>query len=116
MAGGIIETLKERNLEKKILVTGGDADLAACWRILNDLQCMTVYKPSKLIAEKCAELTYAIASGEKMEGLIDIYNGRKNVPSLIIEPIAVDKNNLESTIVADGTYSMEEILNYIDNN
>ena len=51
---------------------------------------------------------------EKIEGLKYRFNGRLEVPSLLLEPISVDKSNLESTIVADGIYTMQEILSFTE--
>ncbi|MDF1549729.1 MAG: substrate-binding domain-containing protein [Bacteroidales bacterium] len=114
MAGGINSVLKKRGLNKKLPLTGQDADLAACWRIMNDEQCMTVYKPSKLIALSCAEMVFKILKHQNVEGLTLKNNGRKDVPCLYIDPIIVDKSNLQSTIVADDLYTIEEIQNYTE--
>ncbi len=115
MAGGVNKILKKRNLHEGVFITGQDADLAGCARILNGDQNMTVYKPSKLIASQCAVLISKIIRGEKIEGLSIMNNGRKDVPTLFVEPVVVDKSNLESTVVADGIYTMNEISNYEDN-
>lgn len=114
-AGAVINVLKNRGLLEQTIVTGGDAELAACWRIMNNEQDMTVYKSSKAIAEGCAELAIDIANGKKIEGLTMINNGRQEVKSLIIKPTVVTKENMESTIVADGTYTMEQINSYSHN-
>ena len=44
-AGGAIQALLEEGLAGKVLVTGQDADLAACQRIVRGSQTMSVYKP-----------------------------------------------------------------------
>ena len=44
-AGGAIQALAEQKLAGKVLVTGQDADLAACQRIVAGTQTMTIYKP-----------------------------------------------------------------------
>ena len=49
-AGGAIQALIEEGLSGKVVVTGQDADLAACRRILQGFQSMTVYKPLPLLA------------------------------------------------------------------
>ncbi|NLM37926.1 MAG: sugar ABC transporter substrate-binding protein, partial [Firmicutes bacterium] len=45
LASGVIEALSEWRLAGKIPVTGHDADLSACQRIIEGTQLMTVYKP-----------------------------------------------------------------------
>jgi D-xylose transport system substrate-binding protein len=63
-AGGAIQALTEEGLAGKILVTGQDADLAACQRILQGTQTMTVYKPIRLLAEGAAAAAIKLASGQ----------------------------------------------------
>src|ERR1019366_5941610 len=58
-AGGVVQALTEQKLAGKVLVTGQDADLAACQRIVQGTQSMTVYKPLALLANKAAELAVA---------------------------------------------------------
>jgi D-xylose transport system substrate-binding protein len=112
IAGGVAEVLWKRKLGEDIIVTGQDGSLPACNRIINNEQSMTVYKSSKRLAYAGADLAYKVANNEKIEGLQYRFNGRVDVPSLILEPVVVDKLNIESTIVADGIYTMEEIMNY----
>ena len=50
-AGGAIQALIEEGLAGKVIVTGQDADLAACQRIVAGTQSMTIYKPLKQLAE-----------------------------------------------------------------
>lgn len=112
IAGGVADVLRARDLQNQILVTGQDGDLSACNRILKGEQTMTVYKSSKLIAYGAADLAYKVANNEKISNLQPRFNGRVKVPSLILDPIVVDKNNIETTIVAEGIYTMDQIRNY----
>jgi D-xylose transport system substrate-binding protein len=112
IAGGVAKVLIEKGLEGQITLTGQDGDIDACNRILKGEQTMTVYKSSRLIAHSTAELAYKVAQDQKTEGLKYRFNGRLDVPSLLLDPISVDKSNLESTIVADGIYTMAEIFNF----
>lgn len=112
IAEGAHNILKKRNLKTKILISGQDGELSACNRIMQGKQTMTVYKSSKKIAYAAARLAYDVASGRKVNGLIDKFNGRVNVKSLIIEPTTVDASNIETIIVVEGAYSMSNILAY----
>jgi D-xylose transport system substrate-binding protein len=71
---------------------------------------MTVYKPIRKLAEKAAEIAVALA---QKRGLMDktslVNNGKKDVPSILLEPIQVDKVNLDATVIADGYQKKEEI-------
>ena len=104
-AGGAIQSLVEEGLAGKVLVTGQDADLAACQRILRGTQAMTVYKPLKTLATNAARVAVAVARGEKPDATSSVDNGFKQVPSVFEKVITVDKANLESTVVADGFHS-----------
>lgn len=108
-AGGAIQTLLEEGLAGKVLVTGQDADLAACQRILRGTQAMTVYKPVKKLAELGAATAVAMARGEKPVATATLDNGSMKVPSIFEKVISVDKTNLLETVVADGFHSADKL-------
>jgi D-xylose transport system substrate-binding protein len=101
-AGGAIQALIEEGLGGKVLVTGQDAELAACQRIMAGTQAMTIYKPLKKLAELAAKVAVEVAKGGKPAVGSTLNNGLKDVPSIFEKVIAVDKNNLMATVVADG--------------
>ncbi len=110
LAGGAIQALEEQKLAGKVPVSGQDAELAACRRIVAGTQSMTVYKPIARLAQKAAEVALRLArkqpAGEKTRPLA---NGKKDVPSILLDPVVVDKDNLVSTVIADGYHKMEEV-------
>ncbi|MEW6209259.1 MAG: D-xylose ABC transporter substrate-binding protein [Acidobacteriota bacterium] len=108
-AGGAIQALEEQKLAGKVLVSGQDADLAALQRIVDGKQSMTVYKPIDKLARRAAEAAVSLARRENIGATSTVANGRKDVPSILLEPIAVDKNNLEETIIRDGFHKREDI-------
>ena len=110
-AGGAIAAMKGNGVDpKKIPTTGQDAELAAIQRILIGEQYMTVYKAIKPEAEQAATLAVALAKGEEPPEAGDtVNNGTKDVPSILLEPVAVTKDNINDTIVADGFWSADEI-------
>ncbi|MDZ4676324.1 MAG: D-xylose ABC transporter substrate-binding protein [Oligoflexia bacterium] len=108
-AGGAISALKQQNLAGKVMVSGQDADLTACQRIVEGTQSMTVYKPIQALAYKAAESAVALAKGEAVVANTTINNGKKEVPSLLIKPIQVDKNNIDLTVVKDGFHPREAV-------
>jgi len=110
MAASVIELLTEYNLNKTVLITGQDADIEACRNIVKGNQVMTVYKPLKDLAFKAAELSIRIARKEKISNeCVIINNGKVNVSSILLAPKIVDKDNIKSTIVADGFFTEDEI-------
>ena len=109
-AGGAIQALAEQKLAGKVLVTGQDADLAACQRIVAGTQTMTVYKPIQHLAGKAAEVAVLMAKKQTVpDATKPVNNGKKDVPSILLEPIPVDKDNLVSTVAKDGYHKLEEV-------
>jgi D-xylose transport system substrate-binding protein len=110
-AGGAIAAMKGNGVDpKKIPTTGQDAELAAIQRILIGEQYMTVYKAIKPEAEQAAELAVQLAKGETPPEPKDkVDNGMEQVPSILLTPVAVTKDNINDTIVKDGFWSVDEI-------
>jgi D-xylose transport system substrate-binding protein len=109
-AGGVVQALTEQKLAGKVLVTGQDADLAACQRIVAGTQSMTVYKPLALLANKAAEVAVAMAEKKPItDKMTRLNNGKIDVPSILVATIQVDKSNLDSTVIADGFQKKEEV-------
>lgn len=101
-AGGAIQALTEEGIAGKIIVTGQDADLAACQRIAQGKQAMTVYKPIQSIATKAAELALNLARRKPVVARDAVNNGKTDVPSVLLDIVAVTKENLRETVVKDG--------------
>lgn len=109
-AGGAVSALEAASIPAgKVLVSGQDADLAALQRIVAGKQTMTVYKPVHLLAQKAAEAAVKLARGEKPDAPARINNGKIDVPSILLEPVPVDKNNIVDTVVKDGYQKLDAI-------
>jgi len=108
-AGGAIQALEQQGLAGKVAISGQDADLAACQRIAEGSQSMTVYKPIKLIATKSAEVAVQLAKGEKINSDGTVNNGKIDVPYIKLDPIMVDKNNLMDTVIKDEFHSYDDV-------
>ncbi len=108
-AGGVIQALQEQGLAGKIPVAGQDADLAAAQRIVQGTQTMTVYKPIGKLANVTAELAIQLAKNEKIKTNRQVNNGKIEVPSVLLSPIAVNASNINQTLIADGFHSKEAI-------
>jgi D-xylose transport system substrate-binding protein len=113
MAGGAIAALKSAGIDPASrFVTGQDAELAGVQRILTGEQLMTVYQPIIQIAETAAELAVPIAQGEEPPADLateEVDNGAKQVPSVLLDTIAIQEDNIESTLVKDGFLDVGEI-------
>ena len=108
-AGGAIQALLEEGLAGKIIVTGQDADLAACQRIMRGTQSMTVYKPVSRLALLAAHAAVDLAQGRTPAATATLDNGFKKVPCLYEAIISVDKDNMLSTVVAGGFHSADQL-------
>ena len=108
-AGGVIEAISAQGLAGKIMVAGQDADLAAAQRIVQGEQAMTIYKPIKTLAEEAANVAIKMAIGQTIETNRKVNNGKLEIPSLLLLPIAVDETNMEETILADGFHTRAEV-------
>jgi D-xylose transport system substrate-binding protein len=112
-AGGAIAAMKSAGIKPLPPVTGQDAELAAVQRIVLGEQYMTVYKAIKPQAEAAATIAYHVASGKPVPAEITggktVNNGKKDVPSVLLVPVAVTKENLKDTVIADGFWTKEQI-------
>jgi D-xylose transport system substrate-binding protein len=71
---------------------------------------MTIYAPIRPLAEKAAEVAVKMIKGEVLtEANRTVNNGGKEVPSILLEPIAVDKSNLYETVIKDDYQKLEEV-------
>lgn len=114
-AAGAIAALSQQKLAGAVFVSGQDADLAGCQRIVEGTQSMTVYKPIKLIAEQAAQLAINMAKGTQLDtNLRKVNNGKVDVPSLLLVPVQVDKANMDATILKDGFHKRADVYKNVD--
>jgi D-xylose transport system substrate-binding protein len=114
LGGAAIKALAAKNLAGKVLVTGQDATVPGIQRILEGTQSMTVYKPIPKLAQAAAAIAAALRDGKDVSALANystIKNpqGNASVPSILEAPIAVDKSNIASTVLADGYVTKSDI-------
>lgn len=108
-AGGAIQALTEEGIAGKVIVTGQDAELAALQRIAAGTQTMTIYKPLKELTSNAATAAVKLARREVVIAKASMNNGKLDVPAILSDTIAVDKTNLDSTVIKDGFHTKEEI-------
>ena len=108
-ARGAVQALEGQGLAGKVLVSGQDADLASLKLIVEGKQTMTIYKSIQPLAYGAVDAAVKLARGETVETTATIDNGFKKVPAILLELIAVDRNNLLSTVVKDGYHTLAEI-------
>jgi D-xylose transport system substrate-binding protein len=108
-AGGAIQALREEGRAGKVLVTGQDADLDAIRRIIAGEQTMTVYKPLKLLAEQAAEQAVALAKRRPIIARNSSDNGKREVPTVSVDIVAVHKDNIRETVIKDGFHKEADL-------
>lgn len=109
LAEGVVEALSEHRLSGKVIVIGQDADLTACQRIVEGTQLMTIYKPIEKLAEATIEMAIKLVNKEDLNVHDYIYDGRYDVRYYVLEPIVVDKENIDETVIRDGFHLRNEI-------
>ena len=115
-ASGAITALDKHGLAGNIPVTGLDSELAACQRIIEGTQLMTVYKPTKEIAGKAAELAIELAEGKNVNTNSSIDNGKIQAPAYFVDPVVVTKDNMMDTIIKDELHDYDDVYKNIPEN
>ena len=109
LGNAAISAVKQRKLDQ-IPVTGQDATLQGIQNIVNGDQCMTVYKAIKGEADAAAELAIALAKGEEPTvETTPINNGSIDVPSVLLKPVSVTKDNISEYLGEPDFPKKEEI-------
>jgi D-xylose transport system substrate-binding protein len=102
-AGGAIRVLEAKGLAGKVAVSGQDAELDAARRIVAGTQTMTVYKSLRTMTRLAARSAVLLAKGEKLDAMANTTNnGKKDVPTMMFDPIAVNAENLDGLLIGDG--------------
>ena len=111
-ASGAVAAMKATGFATLPPVTGQDAELAAVQRILAGEQYMTVYKAIGPEAEAAATLAVALARREPPPaGLVNgsTDNRRRLVPSVLLTPVAVRRDTVRSTVLAEGFWPVAAV-------
>ncbi len=109
LAEGAITALSENRLAGKVFVTGQDAELGACQRIVEGTQSLTVYKPIKILSEGAAEIAVKMAAGKDIGPYEVMSDGTNNVRCKIYQPILALKDNIDQTVIKDGFFTAEQV-------
>ncbi|MFC7246994.1 multiple monosaccharide ABC transporter substrate-binding protein [Catellatospora aurea] len=93
------------------VVTGQDAEVASVKSIIAGEQYATIYKDTRELAKVTVKMADAVLKGGKPEvnNTKDYDNGIKVVPSYLLEPIVVYKDNYQATLVDTGYYTADQL-------
>lgn len=109
LASLVYKALSERGMTSEVCLVGQDADLAACQRIVSGWQSMTVYKPVENLARQAAEYTLELIRNGTLNTQDTMDNGWEEVPCVLLEPVAVTEENMESVIIEGGFHQQDEV-------
>ena len=116
LASQAVKVLAENRLAGQVALVAQDADLAACQRIVEGTQTMTVYKPIEQEASTAAILAVALGNGTDITSKdceIPVTettdDGSGEIPYYKITPIAVTAENMDEVIVDGGFHSKEDV-------
>lgn len=109
LAGAAVRALALYKKAGKVAVTGQDADLDACQRIVEGTQLMTVYKPIDRMARAAAEAAIALAHGQTPLASDTITIDSQEIPYYRISPEAVTRDNMIEVIVNSGFHDLKDI-------
>ncbi|WP_053660193.1 sugar ABC transporter substrate-binding protein [Streptomyces sp. MMG1121] len=114
MAGAVIDALKQAGATKVPPVTGQDANLDAVQRIVSGEQYMTVYKSFLDEATDAAQMAVDKVQGKDIQfdaltrDTVDSPTTKK-IPARLVPVVALTKDNIKDTVIADGVYTVKDI-------
>jgi putative multiple sugar transport system substrate-binding protein len=112
---GIIAALKANGYgggDKPLpVVTGQDAELQSVKSILDGEQYSTIFKDTRDLAKVTVDMIEAVQAGEepKVNDTETYDNGVKVVPSYLLDPQPVTKDNVNEALVDTGYYKAAEL-------
>jgi D-xylose transport system substrate-binding protein len=109
-AGGCIQALAAQGLAGKVPITGQDAELSGAIRIVQGTQSMTVFKDTRELAKKAIGMALDLANGQPIDTQgKTVFNNKRPVPSVLLTPIIVTKDNLDEVLVQSGYLKKEQV-------
>ncbi|MGW6020279.1 multiple monosaccharide ABC transporter substrate-binding protein [Streptomyces sp. NPDC055099] len=111
---GIISALKSAGYGSKSqplpVITGQDAELASVKSIIRGEQTQTVFKDTRKLAKQTVAMGDAVLNDKKPEvnNTKDYNNGKKTVPSYLLDPVSIDKSNTQ-LLVDEGYFKAGQL-------
>ncbi len=108
LAGQAVRYYAEKRRAGEVVIVGQDADLDACQRIVEGTQAMTVYKPIEQLAKQAARWSIDLVRGNhEADGVIN--DGRYDVPFVYVDPLMVNRDNIDGIIIGSGFHLREDV-------
>ncbi|MFD0689326.1 multiple monosaccharide ABC transporter substrate-binding protein [Actinomadura fibrosa] len=112
---GILSALKSNGYgtagQPYPVVTGQDAEVASVKSILAGEQYSTIFKDTRQLAAETVKMADTVLKGGKpaVNNTTDYNNGVKVVPSQLLQPVIVEKSNVQSALINSGYYTQAQI-------
>jgi putative multiple sugar transport system substrate-binding protein len=112
---GILSALKSNGYgtqgQPYPIVTGQDAEVASVKSIIAGEQYSTIYKDTRQLAAVTVKMADAVLKGDKPEvnNTKDYDNGEKVVPSYLLNPVIVNKDNYKKELIDTGYYTADQL-------
>jgi putative multiple sugar transport system substrate-binding protein len=93
------------------IISGQDAEVDSVKAILSGEQYATIFKDTRELAKVAADMAVAVLNGDEPDtnNTTDYDNGVKVVPSYLLAPVPVVKDNVQETLVDTGYWTKEEL-------
>jgi D-xylose transport system substrate-binding protein len=91
-------------------ITGQDAELSGAIRIVQGTQSMTIFKDTRELGKRAVQMAVDLANGKKVDtqGRV-VNNGKRDVPSVLLTPYIVTKENLDERLISSGYLTKEKV-------
>ncbi|KAB2349647.1 multiple monosaccharide ABC transporter substrate-binding protein [Actinomadura rudentiformis] len=112
---GILSALKSNGYgtgsQPYPIVTGQDAELASVKSINAGEQYSTIFKDTRQLAAETVKMADTVLKGGKpaVNNTKDYDNGKKVVPSQLLQPVIVEKSNVKSVLLDSGYYTQAQL-------
>ena len=112
---GILSALKSNGYgtagQPYPVVTGQDSEVASVKSIIAGEQYASIYKDTRQLADVTVKMADAVLKGNKpdVNNTKDYDNGKKVVPSYLLDPVIVYKSNYQKVLVDSGYYKASQL-------
>ena len=113
MSRGIITALRANGYTKATMpvISGQDAEVDSVKAIIQGTQAGTVYKDTRELAKVTVQMGNAILTGAPpiVNDTTSYNNKVKDIPSYLLTPVAVDKDNYKMLLINGGYYKASQL-------
>jgi len=108
---GVANSLEANYKGEWPIITGQDCDIANVKNMIAGKQAMSIFKDTRTLAKKTAEMVDAIMQGKEapVNDTRTYDNGTGIIPSYLCEPVFADVNNYKTLLIESGYYTEDQL-------